>query len=77
METLVIYSLIGALLCFGLEKMLKSDLFKNLISQNMSKKGKNTKDLIEFNNITRTVIIITWPICLTIFLYNFFKQFFK
>ena len=68
MFELVLYCSIGILFCFFIEKLTKSNIFKE---------HTVGKEILEFNNITRTIVMLTWPLCLVVFLYNFFKTMFK
>ena len=54
-------------------------LFECFASSNKTKKyyKKVNKSYKEFGFWERTLGILFWPICLGIFLYHFFKEFFR
>ena len=57
---------------FIIEYLLNSKSYKRVQS-------KIKPELIDFeiNNSARIIGVLFWPVCLGIFLYNFFKQIFK
>ena len=61
------YIFIGIVFMFFVEFLTKSNIIKETL------KTKN----IEIGFLERILGILFWPICLGIFLYNFFKQLFK
>ena len=67
---MITYILIGILFIFLLEYFTSLDRFK---------KYSNThpKAYIEFGFWERAIGILFWPVCLGVFLYNFFKQLYK
>ena len=61
---MIIYILIGIFFMFCIEFLLSKENFKKQISTNLG-------------TTERVLGILFWPICLGVFLYNFFKTFFK
>jgi putative effector of murein hydrolase LrgA (UPF0299 family) len=63
---MIVYILIGVVFMFCIEFLLNTNYVKEKIT-------------VEGNIgwLERTIGVLFWPICLGIFLYNFFKQLFK
>ena len=66
---MIIYILIGIVFMFLMEHITR------LIRKEY--KPKYPKAFIEFGFWERLVGILCWPVLLVVFIYNFFKQFFK
>ena len=64
------YILIGIVFMFCVEWSTNTDTFKN----HMLFKGSTP---IKIGWAERFMGVFFWPVCLGIFLYNFFKQYFK
>ena len=64
------YIIIGVIFMFMVEFFTNSKILKKYL-----KKHSNLE--IEFGFWERTLGILFWPVFLGIFLYNFFKQYFK
>ena len=69
---MITYILIGIAFMFSLEYFLNTKSYKRTQS-------KFKPELVDFekNNLVRIIGVLFWPVCLGIFLYNFFKQLFK
>ena len=67
---MMVYILIGVALMFLLEHFTSLKTFKKYVKT-------NPKAYIGFGFWERTFGILLWPLWLLIFLYNFFKEFFK
>ena len=57
---------------FFLELLMSTKKYKLI-----QKKFKPKFNTVEIGWIERTIGILFWPLCLGIFLYNFFKEIFK
>ena len=67
---MITYILIGVAFMFLLEYFTSLDRFKKYINI-------RPEAYIQFGFWERFIGILFWPICLGIFLYNFFKEFLK
>ena len=63
---MITYILIGILFMFCIEFLLNTNYMQEKLDVNY-----------DFGWVERTIGILFWPVCLGIFLYNFFKEFFK
>ena len=69
---MITYILIGIAFMFSLEYFINTESYKKTQS-----KFKSEIVDFEINNLVRIIGVLFWPVCLGVFLYNFFKEFFK
>ena len=67
---MITYILIGIIFMFLLEYVTSTNIFKKY-------KNISPKAFEEFGFWERFMGVLLWPLWLLIFLYNFFKEFFK
>ena len=66
LDKLVTYLLIGAIFTFFIDSATRTKIFKVTNKTNKY-----------FSNTERIICILIWPVIILVFLYNFFKEFFK
>ena len=69
--TILTYLFIGVVFAFCVDFFITTESFK----QEMKNQGRFGNFIISY--MERFLMVFFWPICLAIFLYNFFKQMFK
>ena len=66
---MITYILLGIAFMFCIEYLLSMDSIKERMT--------TTSDIEDMIWTKRIIGVLFWPVCLGIFLYNFFKEYFK